>query len=171
MKWENLMNKKFYLKVVVVACVVSCTPYIGSKNVDNDTDVENSVQSASDAQAAAAARGKVQPTYLDTINADNEVALTQPEGNSLVQPQGAIDSSRFRIQLFASSQIETLREQKRYFESKIELPLYISFETPYYKLLAGDFSRREDAEAGLAKLKKLGYPDAWIVASKPITEN
>jgi hypothetical protein len=165
------MNKKFYLKLVVVACMVSCTPYIGSKNVDNDTEKEKSDQSASDVQAAAPARGKVQLTYLDTINAGNEVELNQPEVSSMVQSQGAIDSSRFRIQLFASSQIETLREQKRYFEGKIDLPLYISFETPYYKLLAGDFSRREDAETGLAKLKKLGYSDAWIVASKPITEN
>ncbi|NLE01409.1 MAG: SPOR domain-containing protein, partial [Fibrobacter sp.] len=66
----------------------------------------------------------------------------------------------------ASSQIESLRAKKREIEGSIKLPLVIVFETPYYKLLAGDFAERSEAEANITKLKKMGYADAWIVSSK-----
>ena len=78
---------------------------------------------------------------------------------------------KYRIQLFASSQIEALREQKKVAEEKTNLPVFIAYEAPYYKLFAGDFIQKADAEGNLKKLKKIGYNDAWIVSSKGTPAN
>ena len=45
----------------------------------------------------------------------------------------------------------------------VDLPVTVVFEPPYYKLLAGDFAQRSEAENCCAQLKKIRYNDAWIV--------
>ena len=72
----------------------------------------------------------------------------------------------FRIQILASSDIERARVEKKNMESHTRQPLYIVFDSPYYKLQVGDFARRSQAEDFLADLRKSGYNDAWIVAAR-----
>ena len=49
-----------------------------------------------------------------------------PAGVALSQ----IEAARYKIQLFASSQIEIMRELKRQVETKVNLPLSIALSLP-----------------------------------------
>ncbi|MGA2507400.1 MAG: SPOR domain-containing protein [Chitinispirillaceae bacterium] len=82
--------------------------------------------------------------------------------------EAGVVPSRFRVQILASTQEQQVREEKNNVAAKIkladiDLPVTVVFEAPYYKLLAGDFAQRSEAENCCAQLKKIGYNDAWIV--------
>jgi hypothetical protein len=132
-------------------------------------------------------------TFLDTINKGREVGITNadyvPQAQIPAPPTVAAASvsvktpaettatvvkiepkveagvvpSRFKIQILASTIQDQVKKEKNTLATKSELPLVISFEAPYYKLYAGDFTQRSDAESNLAQIKALGYKDAWIV--------
>lgn len=122
----------------------------------------------------------IQLTFLDTLNAGNNVHLEESEligmadqtftESDISAPSvSAVPNVHYRVQVFASSQIETIREQKKMLESKIKQPLFIAFDTPFYKLYVGDFDKRPKAEAILPNVKKLGFEDAWVVSTKAIS--
>jgi hypothetical protein len=116
-------------------------------------------------------------TFLDTLNKGKEIALSDydlkpilPESTTILgdgsgKGLGAATEG-FRIQCFASSQIERIRSEQKELETKIKFPIYIVFNAPYYKLLVGDFFKRADADGALAKLKEIGYGDAWVARSR-----
>ncbi|MFP4163343.1 MAG: SPOR domain-containing protein [Chitinispirillaceae bacterium] len=121
---------------------------------------------------------EAQLTFLDTLNQGKEVSLSENEvsvlavsdkrGNNNKEEEAS--ASRFRIQLLASSRVETVRQEKKTVESKTSLPVFLSAEQPFYKLYVGDFSNRKKAEAHLKKIKNKGYPDAWIVRTRVFSE-
>jgi hypothetical protein len=51
-------------------------------------------------------------------------------------------------------------------EFKIKYPVYVVFNAPYYKLLVGDFVKKNEADLALGKLKEIGYTDAWVARSR-----
>ena len=117
-------------------------------------------------------------TFLDTINRGNELLLTEADfeksnqttesdGSSLQTPP----ETRYRVQILASNRIEAAREQKKELEKKVKETLVIGYEAPYYKLYAGSFVKRRDAQVLLLKIKKLGFLDAWIVSTSVTPEN
>lgn len=162
------MKKTLLLTAIALTLFAGCTPYgVAKKGQQEKTDEPV-------AETKYEPSGPVSYTFLDTINRGKEITLsnsdfekgTSSSSNAAVYQNQA--SIYYKIQLFASSQIETVREQKREIENVIKLPLFISFESPYYKLLAGNFTQRTEAEEELKKIKKLGYTDAWIVSTKSI---
>lgn len=166
------MKKELILSAVVTTLLVNCTPYGVSKTVVQQE--EESKNSDPVTVSRNESSGPVHLTFLDTLNRGNEIGLkisdseraSMPVSNTAMNQNESV--IRYKIQLFASSQIETVRDQKREMEEKIDLPLSISFEAPYYKLLAGNFTQRASAEDNLKKLKKLGYTDAWIITTKSV---
>jgi hypothetical protein len=88
------------------------------------------------------------------------VSVAQDKGGKSEAPNG------FRVQCFASSQIERVRAEQKAIESKVRYPVYIVFASPYYKLLVGDFVKRGEADVAAGKMKELGYADAWIMRTK-----
>jgi hypothetical protein len=145
--------------------------------------------------AGAGAQGNsFVPTFLDTLNKGREVSLTEADFASQVivpaaprtiasdtvpalvtaaapREEAGVVPSRFKIQILAGPNEQQVKKEKNNLAPKINLPLSVSFEAPYYKLFAGDFSRHSEAESGCAQLKDMGYNDAWIVrtaaAQKP----
>lgn len=128
-------------------------------------------------------------TYLDTLNIGKELAVifdeeekvekktevkyTEPSSDSkqlksesTQAVQRSVVPNGFRIQILASSSVDAVREKKNELEEVILLPMYISFKSPYYKLLAGNFTDRESAEKALAGVKEQGLTDAWIISSE-----
>jgi hypothetical protein len=113
-------------------------------------------------------------TFLDTINYQNELRLTEDDFEKDAKTtesalsEAALPESLYRIQVFASNRIETVRAQKKELEKSTEEPVIIGYEAPYYKLFAGGFNKKQDAQSILLKLKRIGYVDAWIVSTKAI---
>ncbi len=128
-------------------------------------------------QKRAVARN-VELTFLDTLNRGKEISLSEKDISTLAVTDKSVQSpkaeeetaTRFRIQILASSQVETVRVEKKTVEAQTTLPVFMSLEQPYYKLYIGDFSTKAEAEAKLPEIKKKGYQDAWIVRTRAFSE-
>lgn len=75
--------------------------------------------------------------------------------------------SGFRVQIFmeiGNEAVDHANVVKREFESQYpELPIYLSYEQPYYRLRVGDFRNRVEAEKYLRILKPR-YGVAFVTA-------
>ena len=115
------------------------------------------------APSAPAPVPAIAPTAVPDTLAGRQAPVPAPKREAGVVP------SRFRIQILASTQEQQVRQEKNNVAAKIklanivDLPVTVVFEPPYYKLFAGDFAQRGEAENICAQLKKIGYNDAWIV--------
>lgn len=163
------MRRMKFLSGIFLVAFLFCTPRVGKIN----TTVEQVKSPTVEAAPPVYQSSDAQVTLLDTLNAGNEINLSDlAVGNtSIVQtPTGNSAAVHYRIQVLASNQIDNVRNQKKNLTTQTKLSLLISFESPYYKLFAGDFVKRTDAETELAKFKKLGFTDAWIVSSNDISK-
>ncbi len=166
------MKKALIFNIIIALIWIGCTSLGVSrkKNQDNEKPEDTTIE-----QTRYEPSSPAQFTFLDTLNRGNEITLENTDFHkeesapvSEVALNQAETAVRYKIQLFASSQIETVRDLKRQVEKKVNLPLSISFESPYYKLLAGSFLQRTEAETHLKKIKNLGYSDAWIISTKTV---
>lgn len=115
-------------------------------------------------------------TFIDTLNQGTEVALTEEDFGPVAQKSPTTGSSvseenlqeHYRVQVFASNHIDAVRDIKKDLETRSKAVVDIGYDAPYYKVYAGDFSKRTDAEQLLKILKKRGYSDAWVVIRKNV---
>lgn len=173
----RVMVPRFLFVFISVAMLLhsGCALTSGKKKSISESEREESLTAvAEDSERPE----KIQYTFLDTINKGNELLLTDEDFDNSNQQQVSRavsdvsgNETRYRVQVFASNRIETIREQKKLLEKKISEPVAIGYEAPYYKLFAGNFSKRLDATGILPKLKKLGYPDAWVVSTSSLQQD
>lgn len=72
----------------------------------------------------------------------------------------------FRIQLFASADRDVAQNARAVAAERLGMPAYLDLDGGVYKVRAGDFVRREDANAALSTVRGQFYPDAWVVPAK-----
>jgi hypothetical protein len=73
----------------------------------------------------------------------------------------------YRVQMFASSEIDSANARKS--EAEAAFPsewFYVVYDPPTYKLRAGNFLTRADAETYAQFVASNGFPDAWIVPER-----
>jgi hypothetical protein len=68
----------------------------------------------------------------------------------------------FRVQLFASDNLEKAKKIKKQVENKMPMKVYIEFDDDMYKVRVGNFNSRKDAAETRRALTSL-FPDCWIV--------
>ena len=132
---------------------------------------------------------KVRLTYIDTLNTNKEIGVSgesssRPQTTAVVR-QGAVaqtvasaggsiapaNSMRYRIQCVASADLNQMKEEKKKLEAKCKYPVSIKFESPYYKMMVGEFATRDEAETAISQVRDCGYPGSWIVSlSSIVTE-
>ena len=165
------MRIKSLIHFVVLSITIGCTPYVA---LHSETQLSAN-RSESIPIEALQTQKKSKLTFIDTLNKGKEVVLSENDFRpSLILKTGTNSAAtveskpgaHFRIQVFASSQSEKLKEDKKKLEKQFTIPIAIVFEPPHYKLYAGDFLLRNDADTFLMKIKKLGYQDAWVVTVK-----
>jgi hypothetical protein len=170
-KGIDMIHRYLRFNVVVVILVLLNSNYAMSKRVRDEEP-----KGTSPLYAMGDNTQNVKETFLDTLDKGRELAPTDKDFSPILaettvatQQAGAGKTevpNGFRIQVIASSQIEKVRAEQKSLETRVRYPLYIIVTPPYYKLVAGDFIKRGDADAAAAKLKELGYADAWVVRSK-----
>ena len=113
---------------------------------------------------------------------ENEDEKELPEGTLVMKRQ-----SGYRIQLLTVTKKESAqsfgaefkekwseasqdKENEDAYYYKDDIPLYIEYYEPYWKLRAGNYPGRADASKQLELIKKLGYEDAWIVKTVILVE-
>jgi hypothetical protein len=156
-----MMHKRNSYLFLVVAFFAFCTPRTGLKDVTakEQTPIVPIQPQTTTTQVYKEPETKAKFTYIDTLNDGQEISLVK----STAPKSSDVANSHYFIQILASSQIEAVRAKKKEMESNTKLNLNIVFESPFYKLYAGDFVKRTDAESELTRIKKLGVSDAWIV--------
>jgi len=103
-----------------------------------------------------------------------EAAAVPDAGDSLVRPgdmsynqfdsaASAVSPSEvYRVQVFTSRLYSEAARERQLAEEIFNLPIYLDYEVPYYKLRVGDFTTRDQAENMLAEIKTIGYKNAWV---------
>lgn len=77
----------------------------------------------------------------------------------------------FRVQIFSSTRIDEANARKA--EAEGLFPgewFYLEYDPPTYKIRAGNFLHRYDAERFARLLTEKGYPDSWIVPERVYKE-
>ncbi len=69
----------------------------------------------------------------------------------------------FRIQLLQTEEAEEARKMQKDAILDLDTDVYVIYDEPYYKVRAGDFRTRYEAETFLEKVHGKGYTSAWIV--------
>jgi hypothetical protein len=73
----------------------------------------------------------------------------------------------FRVQLLASTDIDEVTARKAGLEEAFPTEwFYIEFDPPVYKLRAGNFPSRYEADRFARALAAKGFPDAWSVPAR-----
>jgi hypothetical protein len=158
-------NSLIVISFFFTGCFTSSSKKSSTLDTDNEKERQTAISESDKSM-------EVMYTFLDTINRGNEFALSNDDFEKNGEQKVALVTStkeseaqkRYRIQVFASNRIETIREKKKELELQIKEEVVIGYEAPYYKLYAGSFQKRQDAKVMLPKLKKMGYHDAWIVS-------
>lgn len=103
-----------------------------------------------------------------------EMAALPETGDSLVSPDALIlsqfdstasevsPSEVYRVQVFTSRLYAEATRERQLAAEIFNLPIYLDYEVPYYKLRVGDFATRDEAENMLAEIKSIGYRNAWV---------
>jgi len=90
---------------------------------------------------------------------ETAVALANPPIQELVQG--------FRVQIYASTSIDQAAERKQTAEELFpEEWFYLVYDPPTYKIRAGNFLTRFEADRFLKDLRNEGFIDSWIVPDK-----
>lgn len=104
-----------------------------------------------------------QPAALDSLIARPAVAIADGASATESRPSEASSTrSGYRVQLFEDNNPRSARSQAENYHRRVQaefpqLRSYISFNTPYWRLKAGDFRTRAEAESVLSELKQ-AYP-------------
>ena len=97
---------------------------------------------------------------------EEDIEPVKPDTFSVEEPVQPPEAGQYvlgyRIQVFASGNLEAAREIQKKVMAGTGLAAYIEFEEGLYKVRAGDYSTREEASAARTALAQT-YPDCWIV--------
>jgi hypothetical protein len=102
------------------------------------------------------------------LKADKENTLKEketPAQTGQIRPQELVTG--FRVQIYSSTNIDQANEKKAQAEARFPGEwFYIVYDPPTYKLRAGNFLARFEADRFAQHLAEEGYRDAWIVPER-----
>ncbi len=102
--------------------------------------------------------------FLSEIKKVDDVKVNPPRP-LVVEPPVIVPG--YRVQLFATSEIDEANAKKELAESAFPGQwFYLEYDPPTYKLRAGNFANRNEADLYAKFLSENGFPDAWIVPER-----
>lgn len=102
------------------------------------------------------------------VSDSSDIEATDAEAPPVTAPPAAPEPALidgFRVQVFASGDRDIAANAAREVQERLRIPTYIDLDAGMYKVRAGDFATRAEADQALPGIRK-DYPDAWVVASK-----
>lgn len=112
------------------------------------------------------------PEELPDPDADTRIAptITTPVPPAVESPvAGGSDAEivrGFRVQLFAVAELPRAKTMARDAEQRLDVPVHVVSEPPYYKVRAGDFTDRADAVLLKERATSLGFDGCWVVTDQ-----
>ena len=108
-----------------------------------------------------------QPSWKPKIPPEEVAANSSSKSNSSIAPDtsryGKLKRQRgFRVQLAnVTDEASAKRIEKR--ANSLFENVYVQFQSPTYKVRAGDYTRRSDADAAANEARRMGFRGAWVV--------
>jgi cell division septation protein DedD len=166
-------NAKWILAVLVVGLVAGCGKSAPPEtDVDAEGEWEVRVESPldtlvvppDDIGAAPPDTTGYTPPDPAAVAAATAVAAA---GDSTAPAQPEVPDPRdftpgWRVQVFASSNLQLADEEAERLRGEVEVPVYVEFEPPFYKVRAGNFLVKQDAEEFRDAVKRRGWDSAWV---------
>lgn len=113
--------------------------------------------------------GSVNAQNSDTLSKGNALIFKDPRIDYLQKVYSAksklkVDAKKvYRVQVIISRSRSEVNDAKAKLASKYpEMPVFISFEPPAFKLRVGAFISRQDAQTFLKEVRKM-FPSSFIV--------
>lgn len=95
---------------------------------------------------------------------------TVATADGAVTPASTETAQGFRVQVFSTTNIDEARTKKAEFEEAFPGEwFYLEYHAPTYKLRAGNFLTRFEAERFARTLTDQGYTEAWAVPERVFT--
>jgi hypothetical protein len=119
--------------------------------------------------AGGSARPETDVEEMPVSDSNLEVSEADAPRDTVVAPAPAAAGAvvdGFRVQLFATADRDVAQNARAVAEERLGMPVYLDLDGGVYKIRAGDFVRREDADAALPLARAQFYPDAWVVPAK-----
>ncbi len=79
-----------------------------------------------------------------------------------------IETSGYRIQLISTQNLQEALKVKEKANSLFNLPVYVDFESPNYKVRLGNYKDHDEAQQFQKRMQNNGFSHAWVVPSKII---
>jgi hypothetical protein len=114
-----------------------------------DREIVPEVYPVNVSNPAEAGDSLVKPNDLSYMDMDSAVSDVSPD-------------EVYRVQVFTSRLYSEAARERELAEEIFNLPIYLDYEVPYYKLRVGDFENRDEAENMLSEIKNIGYRNAWV---------
>jgi hypothetical protein len=107
-------------------------------------------------------RGNTGPSRLVIV--DQGSSISRPEAMNF-QSTDSLPAQVFRVQLYTSKLYGDATRLTRIGKELCLPPVTLDYDVPYYKVRAGAFSTRIEAEIQVARAKALGFGEAWVVVT------
>jgi len=102
------------------------------------------------------------------VSSGSSIDVTDAEAPPDTVPEAAAEPALidgFRVQVFASGDRDIAANAAREAQERLGVPAYVDLDGGMYKVRAGDFATRAEADQALPAIRK-HYSDAWVIASK-----
>ena len=100
------------------------------------------------------------------INSHSDTSSEKSESRT-----GIIEMPGFRVQIFVTKEEFDARQVEEDALLQFEERVYLTFDSPNYKIRVGDCKTRSEANDLRQIALQRGYPDAWVVRCKILTTN
>jgi cell division septation protein DedD len=120
---------------------------------DKPYDLESEMPENDEVGASEAEEERIEPVKVDTFSVEETVEPPAPAAGYELG---------YRVQLAAFAESAGARELKKKVMAASGIAVYIDYEDEMYKVRAGDFATRAEAQEARAGLAA-DYPDCWIV--------
>lgn len=161
----KLIISSFLIGLIIFGCSASTDSRYSTKKETNKESAEEKEKIIEDfditpyktditIEAAPIATDKIPPDvwyeYDDSSSAHEKIII------------GTVDG--YRVQVLSTDDIDQANLiRAEIYEKTTRMEVYIIFEPPFYKVKAGDFSSKNEAEDLRFKMNQLGYTESKVV--------
>jgi len=96
---------------------------------------------------------------------DDSLKGSEDSSSEIIMDSSAVSTTNgYRVEVMSTDDLEEANSIRSeiYFKTN-QKAVYIIFDPPFYKVQAGDFIKREDANQLLFKLNQMGYTSARVI--------
>jgi hypothetical protein len=167
-----LIVKSLILYSFLITLFIGCSASTGSryetkevKKTNKETDKETNKKIVEDFDISPyETEINIEAPPLRTDKLPAEVWYGYDDKNQTLERKITSTTDGYRVQVLSTDNIEQAnRVRTEIYEKTVRKEVYITFEPPFYKVKAGDFTSKSEADDFKFKLNQLGFLEAKVV--------